>query len=65
MSRILTIIPLQKLNQNQLKVNNYYFQKRSQRIDDNYICIQLSDSHKAQFFVLFQVVETVFSTHSI
>jgi len=44
MTKILTKIFFQKLNLNQLKVDNYLSQKLSQLVDYHYFCILNCDS---------------------
>lgn len=58
MSKISTQIFLQKLNSNQLVVDNYFAQKPSQLVDNQYICIIASGSLNPKFIVLFHVLKS-------
>ncbi len=60
MSKISTQIFLQKLNLNQLVVDNYFSQKLSQLVDNQYICIGSKGSFSAKFIVLFHVLKSCF-----
>lgn len=60
MSKISTQNFLQKLNLNQLKVDNYFSQKLSQLVDNQYICIRAKDSFNAKFIVLFHILKSCF-----
>lgn len=60
MSQISTRIFIQKLKLNQLKIDNYFCQKLSQLVDNQYICVSLKGSFNAKFIVLFHVLISCF-----